>query len=41
MVRHVAGVAEVVDDIEAAVRFYRDDLGLEVTTNPAKATQPY
>ena len=30
MIRHVAGIAEVVDDIEAAVRFYRDDLGLEV-----------
>ena len=31
MIRHVAGVAEVVDDIEAAVHFYRDHLGLEVS----------
>ncbi len=31
MIRHVAGVAEVVDDIDAAVRFYREELGLEVS----------
>ncbi len=30
MIRHLAGIAEIVDDLEAAVRFYRDDLGLEV-----------
>jgi hypothetical protein len=30
MIRHVAGIAEVVDDIEAAVRHYREDLHLEV-----------
>ena len=30
MIRHVSGIAEVVDDIEAAVQFYRDILGLEV-----------
>ena len=30
MVRHVAGVAEIVDDIDAAVQFYRENLGLEV-----------
>jgi catechol 2,3-dioxygenase-like lactoylglutathione lyase family enzyme len=30
MIRHIAGVAEIVDDIEAAVRFYRETLGLEV-----------
>ena len=30
MIRHFAGVAEIVDDFEAAVRFYRDALGLEV-----------
>ena len=37
MIRHVAGVAEVVDDIEAAVRFYRDDLGLEVNHEPGES----
>ena len=30
MIRHFAGVAEIVDDFEAAVRFYRDALGLDV-----------
>ena len=30
MIRHFAGVAEIVDDFEAAVGFYRDALGLEV-----------
>ena len=30
MIRHVAGIAEIVDDLESAVSFYRDDLGLEV-----------
>ncbi len=30
MVRHLASIAEVVDDMEAAVRFYRHVLGLEV-----------
>ena len=30
MIRHFAGVAEIVKDFEAAVRFYRDTLGLEV-----------
>ena len=30
MIRHFAGVAEIVDDFDAAVRFYRDALGLEV-----------
>ena len=30
MIRHLAGIAEIVDDIEAAVRFYRDVLGLTV-----------
>ena len=30
MIRHVAGIAEIVDDLEAAVSFYRNDLGLEV-----------
>ncbi len=37
MIRHVAGVAEVVDDIEAAVRFYRNDLGLEVNHEPGES----
>ena len=31
MIRHVAGIAEIVEDFDAAVRFYRDVLGLEVT----------
>lgn len=30
MIRHLAGIAEIVDDLEAAVSFYRDALGLEV-----------
>ena len=30
MIRHFAGVAEIVEDVEAAVQFYRDTLGLEV-----------
>ncbi len=30
MLRHVAGIAEIVEDIESAVRFYRETLGLPV-----------
>ena len=30
MIRHVAGFAEIVDDVPAALGFYRDLLGLEV-----------
>ena len=30
MIRHLAGIAEIVDDLAAAVSFYRDDLGLKV-----------
>ena len=30
MIRHVAGVGEIVENVEAAVTFYRDVLGLEV-----------
>jgi catechol 2,3-dioxygenase-like lactoylglutathione lyase family enzyme len=30
MIRHAAGLAEIVDDFDAAVRFYRDTLGLSV-----------
>ena len=30
MLRHLAGVAEIVEDFEAAVEFYKDRLGLEV-----------
>ena len=30
MIRHFAGVAEIVEDFETAVQFYRDTLGLEV-----------
>ncbi len=36
MIRHVAGVGEIVDDIEAAVRFYRDELNLEVNHQPGE-----
>ena len=28
MIRHVASIAEIVDDIDAAARFYRDVLGI-------------
>jgi catechol 2,3-dioxygenase-like lactoylglutathione lyase family enzyme len=37
MVRHVAGIAEIVDDIDAAVRFYREELQLDVNHNPGEA----
>ena len=30
MLRHLASIAEVVEDVDAAVRFYQDILGLEV-----------
>ncbi len=30
MLRHVAGVAEIVEDVNEALTFYRDTLGLEV-----------
>jgi catechol 2,3-dioxygenase-like lactoylglutathione lyase family enzyme len=30
MIRHFNGVAEIVDDVNAALAFYRDTLGLEV-----------
>lgn len=30
MIRHLAGVAEIVDDLPVALAFYRDTLGLEV-----------
>ncbi len=34
MIRHVAGIAEIVDDIDAGVRFYREVLGLTVEHEP-------
>jgi catechol 2,3-dioxygenase-like lactoylglutathione lyase family enzyme len=34
MVRHLAGIAEVVDDMDAAVRFYRNVMGLPVQRDP-------
>ncbi len=37
MVRHVAGIAEIVKDVDAAARFYRDVLGLEVEHEPGAA----
>ena len=30
MIRHIASIAEIVEDLEEAIRFYRDILGLEV-----------
>jgi catechol 2,3-dioxygenase-like lactoylglutathione lyase family enzyme len=30
MLRHLAGLAEIVDDFSAALAFYRDTLGLEI-----------
>jgi catechol 2,3-dioxygenase-like lactoylglutathione lyase family enzyme len=36
MIRHVAGVGEIVDDIDAAVKFYRETLGLEVNHSPGE-----
>jgi lactoylglutathione lyase len=30
MIRHLAGIAEIVDDFEGALRFYRDVLGLAI-----------
>ncbi|MGD8456381.1 MAG: VOC family protein [Anaerolineales bacterium] len=34
MIRHIAGIAEIVPDVAAAVGFYRDILGLEVEHEP-------
>ena len=34
MIRHLSSIAEVVDDIDAAVEFYRDVLGLPVDHEP-------
>ena len=36
MIRHVAGIGEIVDDIESAVEFYRKNLGLEVNHEPGE-----
>ena len=33
MIRHMASIGEIVDDMETAVAFYRDVLGLEVEWN--------
>lgn len=35
MIRHVAGIAEIVDDVDTAVGFYRDVLGLTVKQEAA------
>ncbi len=37
MIRHVAGIGEVVDDIDEAVRFYREELQLEVNYEPGES----
>ena len=34
MIRHVSSIAEIVKDVEGAVRFYRDVLGLDVQYEP-------
>ena len=34
MIRHLAGIAEIVEDLEAAIGFYRNQLGLEVRPMP-------
>ena len=34
MIRHISAIAEVVDDVDAAVEFYRDVLGLTVEHQP-------
>ena len=34
MIRHISAIAEVVDDVDAAVEFYRDVLGLPVDHQP-------
>ncbi len=34
MIRHLSAIAEVVDDVDAAVDFYRDMLGLTVEHQP-------
>jgi lactoylglutathione lyase len=34
VIRHLAGIAEVVEDLEAASRFYRETLGLAVEPQP-------
>lgn len=34
MIRHLASLSEIVEDVDAAVRFYRDSLGLTVQHEP-------
>ena len=34
MIRHVSGIAEIVDDVDAAAQFYREVLGLTVEHEP-------
>lgn len=34
MIRHLGSIAEIVDDFEAALRFYRETLGLPVEIQP-------
>ena len=30
MIRHISGIAEIVENVDAAVEFYRNTLGLKV-----------
>ena len=34
VIRHVSGIAEIVDDVDAAAQFYREVLGLDVDHQP-------
>ncbi len=34
MIKHVAGIAEIVEDLDWAVAFYRDKLGLSIEGDP-------
>lgn len=34
MIRHISGIAEIVDDVDAAVDFYRNTLGFKVEHEP-------
>jgi catechol 2,3-dioxygenase-like lactoylglutathione lyase family enzyme len=36
MIRHVSGIAEIVEDVESAVRFYHEVLGLVVEHTPGE-----
>ena len=39
MIRHVAGLADIVEDVNEALKFYRDTLGLEVKEQDGDASK--